>query len=139
MRQRGRGTRVVYKPSTPRLQAGVEGLMENLLNMGFSTTVRLLEFDYLSATLEVAAALGLAPGEQVQRSVRVRKLEGKAFSYLTAYVPRALGETYSRKDIASKPLLSLLEKNGVRVSRAEQTITACMADAVVSRAPGGRI
>ena len=135
VRERGRGTRVTYQPSAP-LQAGVEGLMENLLSMGLNTDVELLEFGYIDASHEVTAALGLSAGERVQQSRRVRKLDGKPFSYLTAYVPAGIGKTYDEQDIASTPLLMLLERNGIRVTRAKQIIAATAADAAVSRALG---
>jgi GntR family transcriptional regulator len=132
VRARGRGTRVRFSPPAPPIRASVEGLLENLLTMGLKTEVVLLDFDYVPATPEVAAALECAAGKTVQRAVRVRRIKGEPFSHLTTHVPEAIGRTYSRSDLASKPLLSLLERMGVEVSRAEQTISAKLADAQVA-------
>ena len=44
------------------MHAPIEGLLENILAMGLKTEVELLEFDYVPATAEVAAALGAPPG-----------------------------------------------------------------------------
>lgn len=133
VRERGRGTRVRSAPPTPPFRASIKGLLENLLVMGLKTKVVLLEFGYVRAPAEAAAALGCTIGETVQRAVRVRHIDGAPFSHLTTFVPEAIGRTYSRRDLASKPLLSLLERSGVHVSRADQVITAKLADAQVAR------
>jgi len=135
-RERGRGTRVIYRAPVPPVDASVEGLLENLLVMGLETQVDLLAFDYVTPGAVVARALRCADGDQVQRAVRVRRLQGEPFSHLTTFVPEAVGRSYSRDDLAGQPLLALLERSGVVIGRAEQTITATLADAQVSRALG---
>jgi GntR family transcriptional regulator len=135
-RERGRGTRVIHRPAVPPVEASVEGLLENLLTMGLETEVDLVDFGYVRADAEVAGALGCAEGAVVQRAVRVRHLDGAPFSHLTTHVPEDIGRSFSRDDLASKPLLALLERSGVVVGRAEQIISATLADAAVSRALG---
>ena len=128
VRERGRGTRVVYRaPATP-VRASVEGLLENLLQMGLKTEVELLEFGYVPPVKDVVRALQCEDGDIVQRAVRVRRLEGEPFSHLTTHVPEDIGRSYRREDLATRPLLSLLERGGVVVTSAEQTITATLAD-----------
>ena len=134
VRQRGRGTRVVYRAPTPPVQASVEGLLENLMAMGLETTVELLAFDYVSASDQVSRKLRCDKGSSVQYAVRVRRLEGVLFSHLTTYVPEDIGRSYSRADLATQPLLVLLERSGIVVGRAEQVISATLADARVSAA-----
>jgi GntR family transcriptional regulator len=131
-RERGRGTVVRYEAATAPVQSSVEGLLENLLQMGLKTSVRLISFDYIPASERVARALGCDAGEEVQRAVRVRSLEGEPFSHLTTHVPAAIGHSYSRGDLASLPLLGLLERCGVIVSSARQTLTAALADARIA-------
>jgi len=134
VRERGRGTRVVYRSPAQPVEVNVEGVLENLLAMGLKTEVNLLYFDYVTANKEVAHHLCCDDGQEVQKAVRVRIMEGQAFSHLTTYVPADIGRSYSREDLAEKPLLSLLERTGVKISRAEQTITATLSDAEVSLA-----
>jgi len=131
-RERGRGTVVRFEAPTPPVRASVEGLLENLLQMGIKTEVRLLDFDYVAASGEIARALGCEAGTTVQRAVRVRHMEGEPFSHLTTHVPEALGRSYSRDDLANRPLLALLERCGVIVSSAHQTLTAALADARIA-------
>jgi len=135
-RERGRGTRVIYRAPTPPVEASVEGLLENLLTMGLETQVDLLSFDYVKPNTDITRILQCGDDCQVQRAVRVRRLEGEPFSFLTTYVPENIGRSYTRDDLASRPLLSLLERSGVVIGRAEQTITATLADAEVSQALG---
>jgi GntR family transcriptional regulator len=136
VRERGRGTRVTHRAPARPVQANVEGLLENLLAMGLETEVELIDFGYVTPGEDVRRALGCGADESVQRAVRVRRLEGEPFSHLTTFVPGDIGRTYGRDDLASTPLLTLLERGGVQVGRAEQTISATLADATVARLLG---
>ncbi len=133
VRERARGTRVIYQPPSAPVASSVEGLLENLIAMGLETSVKLLEFGYLPATNPVAEALEIKNGAEVQRAVRVRYLDDAPFSYLTTYVPSALGRQFSAEELSSLPLLSLLERCGIKVDSAAQTITATLADHVVAK------
>ncbi len=132
VRERGRGTRVVYQASATMVRSRVEGLLENLLAMGLETRVSLLAFDYRPPSQEVAQALDCDPAAPVQRAVRVRMLETEPFSHLTTHVPADIGRCYTRDELASQPLLTLLERSGVRVDHAEQTIGATLADSEIA-------
>ncbi len=131
-RERGRGTRVQFRrPSLP-LESSVEGLLENLLAMGLETDVSLIDFEYVSASTEVAGALQCPPGTIVQRAVRIRSFESGPFSHLVTHVPQDIGRNYDANDLASEPLLQLLERSGVVVEGAQQRISATLADADVA-------
>ncbi len=131
-RFQGRGTFAIpSKPSEP-LRADINGLLATLATMGASTTVDLLQFDYVKASPSVAEALDTAVGDKVQRAVRVRRVDDRPMSHLTTFVPEDLGRSFSKRDLARQPLLSLLERAGVRPSAADQTISATLADAAVA-------
>ncbi|MBN8899033.1 MAG: UTRA domain-containing protein, partial [Rhodospirillales bacterium] len=68
----------------------------------------------------------------VQRSVRIRSVKGTPFSHLTAWVPQEVGHSFRAQDLASRPLLHLLEEAGANPVRAEQVISARLADATVA-------
>ena len=107
--------------------------------MGKSTDVRLLAFGYHRAPRRRSPKrCALPPGERAQRSVRVRIIDGKPFSYLTTHVPERIGVTYSEPELASQPLLALLERSGVSVNRATQEISAVLASPEVAGALGRR-
>lgn len=128
-RSRGRGSHVAAKAEQQPILGGVEGLLENLIAMGLKTRVALLEFDYVPAAAEVAEALRVPVGSEVQRAVRVRSLAAGPFSHLTTFVPADLGRKFSRRELEQEPLLSLLERSGAVIEGADQTITATLADA----------
>ena len=136
IRERGRGTRVAAMPPPPEIRASVEGWLENMSVMGRTTRAEVLEFGYRPANGEVAKALDIAEGTEVQRAVRVRWHGEKTVSYLTTHIPGQVGRLFSERDLARDPLLNILERNGVEVSRARQIITATIADATVAGALG---
>ena len=135
-RRRSAGTRVVYRPQPARMTADISGVLANLADMGRSTKVQLLSFDYVRASGPAADALGAGNDESLQRSVRVRSVDGLPFSYLLAYVPERIGVTFNAKDLADRPLLELLERSGVKVERATQRISAGLAAPDVAGALG---
>ncbi|MHB2169803.1 GntR family transcriptional regulator [Alsobacter sp. R-9] len=134
-RRQGSGTFLADARPRP-IVADLSDALANLVAMGRTTTVRLLSFGYEEPTPAVAEGLGLEPGERVQRSVRVRFIDEAPFSFLTTFVPERIGRTYSEADLASRPLLSLLERSGIVVQRATQEIGAQLASPEVAEALG---
>jgi GntR family transcriptional regulator len=126
-RRQGAGTFVNPRDVAKPVIADLADVLRNLVEMGKSTDVRLLAFGYQDAPAPIVDALRLAPGERVQRSVRVRIIDGEPFSHLTTHVPERIGMTYSEPELASQPLLTLLERSGVSVERATQEIGAVLA------------
>ena len=133
-RRRGAGTFALGDCGATPIVADISDVLANLATMGRVTTVRLLEFTYRDAPAPVARALGLDPGERVQRSVRVRMIDGQPFSHLVTHVPERLGMSWSESDLALRPLLALLERTGVKVERASQDLTATLAAPEVASA-----
>jgi len=138
-RRRSSGTRVIYRPSSKPLTADIADALATLVEMGERTTSKLLAFGSVAAEGAVAGALAVAPDETLQRSVRVRSVSGMPFSYLTAHVPERIGRTYSKRELATKPLLGLFERAGVKIARASQRISAVLATPEVAGALNVRI
>jgi GntR family transcriptional regulator len=114
----------------------MSGLLENIVAMGLRTTVRVVSVETLAAADAVAERLALPPGSPVQKAVRVRSSSQGPLSHITTYVPAALAAGFGRRELARKPILILLEESGVRIARAEQALSARLADAAVARALG---
>ncbi len=133
-RKPGVGTVVADRGGVQPVVADFTNVLGHLLEMGRKTTARLLEFGYGQPPEPVRVALRLGEDEQAQRSVRVRVVDGEPFSYLTAYVPEAIGATYDRDDLAKTSLLALLERSGVEVDHAEQTVTATLSTPTTAKA-----
>jgi GntR family transcriptional regulator len=66
-------------------------------------------------------------------------VDGQPFSHLTTSVPERIGVSYSEADLASKPLLALIERSGIQVARATQSIRATLAGPEVAEALGVEI
>jgi GntR family transcriptional regulator len=127
LRQPGAGTFVASCGERRPVRADLTDALAQLGQMGRNTGLRLLSFDYVQPGAVISEALNLAPGERAQKSIRVRTLDGEPFSYLITHVPESIGSTYSESDLASTPLLMLLERSNVFVDRALQTIAATLA------------
>jgi GntR family transcriptional regulator len=137
-RRRSVGTRVIHRPNSAPIVADIAGVLANLAEMGRRTDVKLLAFDYVSASAQVTRMLKIAAGAKVQRAVRVRSVDRVPFSYLTTYVPEAVGRSFTKAELATRPLLELLERSGVKVERATQSISAVLTTPAVAAALGIR-
>ncbi len=126
-RKAGSGTFVHDTRTVRPIVADLSNVLSHLIDMGRSTDVKLLSFGYGPPSEAVAASLGLVAGERVQRSVRVRMIDGVPFSYLTTHVPEWIGLTWSEAELAARPLLELIERSGVQAERATQAISATLA------------
>jgi GntR family transcriptional regulator len=122
--------------ATAHLAADFTTLIPQLVAMGQATTARLLSFSYGPAPESVASAMNLPQGARVQTAVRVRLVDGRPFSHLTTYVPEAIAANYTEADLATTPLFRLLERSGVQVDSAHQSVTATLASPDVAEALG---
>jgi GntR family transcriptional regulator len=134
-REPGRGTVVRAAAHTNRsMSADITTLIPQLVEMGQNTSARLLSFSYSDPSTTVARAMGLPAGTRVQTAVRVRSSDGAPFSHLTTHVPEVIANSYSEGDLATTPLLRLLERSGVKIGGAEQSVTATLASPDVAQA-----
>ena len=130
----GRGT-VPVKRAAAAVEperAQLTGLLENIVSMGLRTDVKVLACDVVPAPESAARPLGIATGAAVQKAVRVRSTREGPFSHITTWVPAALAQGFGRAQLEKQPILLLLEGQGVRIGRAEQSISARLADADVA-------
>lgn len=126
-RRAGSGTIVCAPGDGPAVAADFSTLMPQLVDMGQSTTARLLSFAYCTAPDKVGQALNLSPSDRVQKAERLRLVEGCAFSHLTTWVPEEIAQNYTEADLATSPLFRLLERSGVLIGGAHQSVTATLA------------
>ena len=126
-RRQGRGT-FAEPPAGAGHSADIDTLMTHLGQMGMQTRVRLLDLQVVPASGQVAQRLELSPGEPVSRSIRVRSHDSLPFSYLTTHVPQDIARRISRQQLGSRPLLAIFRDLGIEVARAEQTISATLAE-----------
>lgn len=124
----GAGSIVRLRTDRPdTITADMATLIPQIVQMGRDTTARLLSFSYGPAPAPVRTALGLEKGARVQTAIRVRSAEGTPFSHLTTHVPEAVAAHMSETDLATTPLFELLERSGVIVASARQSVSAALA------------
>lgn len=111
-------------------------LLPQLVDMGQRTTARLLSFSYGEAPQRVVDAMNLPGGARVQTAVRIRLIDEQPFSHLTTYVPEEIAANYTEADLATTPLFRLLERSGVQVADAQQSVSATLASPDVAEALG---
>jgi len=139
-RSPGRGTVTLAKDTThamrgspPRQRVHLTGLLENIVNMGLRTAVKVVQFEVLPASEQVARQLEVARNTLVQKAVRVRSTGDGPLSHITTHVPQVIASGFGRRELGKKPILMLLEESGVQIGRARQSISAKLADVAVAR------
>lgn len=120
------------KSGEPDAQNAFGGLLESLVSMGLTTTVKVISVETLPCPPSVAERLAVEPGTPVQKAVRVRQSRDGPLSHITTFVPKVLAP-FGRRELAKKPILVLMEEAGTRIGRAAQLISARLADAEVAR------
>ena len=116
------------------IAADITTLMPQLVEIDRQTTARLLSFAYAPAPPAVAEGLGLPAEARVQTAVRVRLVGGTPYSHLTTHVPEEIARNYTEADLAAQPLFRLLERSGVTVAEAQQSVSATLAAPDVAEA-----
>lgn len=131
---RPRGAEAAPPASAPAPAVpAIGGLLGRLVDASLATRVRVLELSDVPATAPVAQALGLAPGALVCRALRLRRTRAGPLSLITTHVPAGLATGIGRRELAREPMLRLLQRSGVRLGAAEQTMSARLADAAAAR------
>jgi GntR family transcriptional regulator len=125
-RIQGRGTFVTARAQEPRGRS--EGYVDDIRQISADTTLKVVEFANMAAPPWVGTRLGIAAGELVQRSVRLRLRHGVPVALLTAWVPNRWSQAISRADLGRRSLNELLADRGVRFGRVMQEIGAGLAD-----------
>ena len=133
-RQRGRGTTVTFNTPVSHSSGNMAGLIEDMQNIAKETAVTILEFDYIKAPPQAVDALRLTPSAIVQKAIRTRHKDNTPFSYVITYLPEDIGRTFKYEELEAHPILALIERSGIAISRARQTITATLADSTTGSA-----
>lgn len=135
-RAAGRGTRRVDPSGNAGKNApgaAPDHLLDKLVAINRSTTVKVLTHERLPATESVAAALRVEIGSEVLRVARVRSTADGPVSYIVTWLPAARFRSLTKTKLERKPILTLIEESGVQIASATQTISAKQADSVVAQ------
>ena len=132
LRQRGKGTQVRTELPDAPLEIPSDDLTESKYQMGRQTEVEVLELSYVEAPSHVAIHLNCELDDIVQMAVRIRSYKDKPFAHIVSYVPESIGNMYTREDLAKTPLFQLIELRGIKLTRAQHSVNAVLADPMVA-------
>ncbi len=109
------------------------GFTETMSRRGDIVTSRVLEQTIVTPPPAVREALGLAPGEQTVKIVRLREATGTPLLLETSFLPVALCHGLEQEDLVGQSLYALLERRyGLRLAESRQYVEATVANAFES-------
>lgn len=126
VRRRGVGTQVVHSQVKRPLE--LTSLYDDLLNTGQRPTTKVLRNELEPASGEVAAALGIAEGAEVNVLERLRYAHGEPIARMCNYVPLGL-VTLRDSDLEVTGFYRLLRAAGITLHSARQKVGARAATA----------
>jgi GntR family transcriptional regulator len=136
-RKQGRGTFIAERKSKKRKFTGtihLTGSLDELIEMGMDTPVKVLEMNRVDADLHEAELLQLKVGSPIYRLKRLRLVEGKPYSLILNYLPENIGSRLTMAELSSGALLHTMEtKLGYTLDNAVQEIKAELADPYVAQ------
>src|SRR6185312_8544930 len=104
----GKGTFVTVPKVGERFVQRAFGIFEDMEQRGLRLTTEVLRQEVVRAPDEIAAALGLRPGERVHVLVRLRSVEGEKILISTTYIPEVLCPGLVHEDLSTGSLFRLL-------------------------------
>lgn len=124
----GKGTFVAERPLRQELRLLV-GFEEDLRSQGLDVRSRVITFDRMEATEDIAAALALRPMVPVLRLSRLRLLGDQPLAIQTSYLPEHLCPGLQHLDFRNRSLFrTLREDYGLTLVGGSTTIKAGLAD-----------
>lgn len=98
--------------------------VDQFLDRGRADQRKVLRFGRVAASVPVARALGIAPGDQVLRVVRLHSRAGSALTYTESFILERLAHLLDRSRLSKRPLIAALEAGGVKIGGAQQSVRA---------------
>jgi DNA-binding GntR family transcriptional regulator len=134
-RRRGVGTQVIR--GEVRRAVELTSLYDDLLRAGQQPSTSVLELATVSASAEVAAALGVPVGAEVQHLRRLRFADGEPLALMQNWLPADL-VTVTMEALQAKGLYAILRAAGTNIRGAQQRIGARAATAAEAQMLGER-
>ncbi|MFG2510998.1 GntR family transcriptional regulator [Streptomyces sp. NPDC048584] len=121
VRRRGVGTQVVHSQVKRPLE--LSSLYDDLETAGQRPATQVLVNTVVTASAEVAAALGVAENSELHRIERLRLTHGEPMAYLCNYLPPGLLDLDTAQ-LEATGLYRLMRAAGITLHSARQTIGA---------------
>ena len=122
----GKGTFVAEEKIESR-PLSYMGIREQLEQMGYQITTKLLSIDTIDAPVRVAKLLGLPKNAPVYKLSRVRFIKGQPLSIHVSYLSTALAPRLEEKDLMGTQLCDILEHEyNHPILRQEETLESAL-------------
>ena len=129
VRQRGRGSFVAERKTEATSKGdALDDLFQNVMSIGESTQVRTIDAGVILAPSDLANRLECDVDAPIFRSIQVRSQDEEPIAVIRAYVPEDIALALPEHGRSSLPMLAQLLRAKIPVARAEQTVTATLAD-----------
>jgi GntR family transcriptional regulator len=128
LRQRGRGTFVNAATLSQNDPLSFSGMVENIQEFESNSEVTLHEFGEVDVPGPVRRLVGDGLGERALRIVRTRRAGQAPFSYSECYVAQPEAQSLSAETLGNRTVIAALETAGFIAARADQRLTAVLAD-----------
>ena len=132
-REAGRGTFVTDRPAEQDILQ-MDGSLDDLISMGLATSVQLLELEERGATLRDANIFGTEVGAPMVQCTRLRFYHDKPYSHIVNRMPKSVADRLERSDWQTGGILAALERQGIALGDADQSVRATLADPVMAGA-----
>jgi len=133
-RERGRGTFVTEQSSAFSGDLELDRSIGDLISMGMSTSVRLLELKEVTASQEEARDLKVLPGSPIIRCKRLRFIRDEPYCYIVNHVTPDIGRRIKEGNWQQGSVLKFIEEVlDVPLLLAKQRLRATLADAGLAR------
>lgn len=131
-RQRGKGTHVIYQFRPQSLRAPMVGVLENFIQLGNNSRVRVVDLANVTAPADVQHLFGLKEGAKVMSVIRVSSTDtGDRYAYYQSWTREPV-DTVTRQALERSSRLHLLQEGGLNVVRVEQILGAINAPVSVA-------
>ena len=128
IRLKGKGT-YVAKGNAREATLRVSGSLEDLIQIGAGTTIKVVEFRMVKISQDVAEVFGDSEGDDIFHVKRVRFVGGSPLAVMKNYVPYSIASCISLNELTTTPLITLIEeRGGCRIEWASQVFQAVAAD-----------
>lgn len=125
-RARGKGTFPTVERETPAERANISGLYENLATISARGSAKVLTFEIVNTPkmiLDEASDFG----PRALKIERIRRFKTDVLYFVRSYIPEHIGKQITIKDVASEPILFVLDHLGRLPENAMQTLSAVAA------------
>ncbi len=123
-RFRGKGSHVIYQYKPQPVRAPLVGMLENLIEMGKHSIVRVISIDKVVPPEDIRTLLGLGDADTAHRVIRVRSNEeGEPYAYYVSHTA-GISKGFTKRKLEGTPRLDILRENGIDLARIEQVLSA---------------